>query len=483
MLRRTKILATLGPATDAPKILEAIIRAGVDVVRLNFSHGTEEEHRTRVKLVRECATSQGRAIGVLADLQGPKIRTHRFRAGRVFLQEGAPFILDADMAPDAGTVEGVGITYKALPQDVQVGDTLLLDDGRLVLVVEDVIGPQVICRVWVGGELSDKKGINRQGGGLSAPALTHKDREDIRTAAELGVDYLAISFPRSADDVLEARALLRAAGGHGAIVSKIERAEALNDLEGIVKASDAVMIARGDLGVEIGDAELPGVQKRIIRMARDMNRVSITATQMMESMIKNPTPTRAEVLDIANAVMDGTDAVMLSAETAAGSYPVQAVQAMARICLGAERQRETQRSKHRIDSHFESVGEAIAMATMYTANHMDVSAIVALTETGFTPLLMSRIRSGIPIFSLTRHEATRRRVTLYRGVYPVRFDVKYDNPTLVIQDAIDTMLNRGAVREGDLVILTKGDFTGISGRTNVMKIIRVGDPIFPEEQE
>jgi pyruvate kinase len=483
MLRRTKILATLGPATDAPKVLEAIIRAGVDVVRLNFSHGTLDEHRSRVQQVRECATSQGRAIGVLADLQGPKIRIHRFRAGRVYLQEGTRFVLDAELAADAGNVEAVGITYKALPQDVQAGDTLLLDDGRIVLVVEDVTGPRVICRVWVGGELSDKKGINRQGGGLSAPALTAKDREDIRAAAELGVDYLAISFPRNAADVQEARELLRAAGGHAAIVSKIERAEAMNDIEGIIKASDAVMIARGDLGVEIGDAELPGVQKRIIRLARDMNGVSITATQMMESMIKNPTPTRAEVLDIANAVMDGTDAVMLSAETAAGSYPVQAVQAMARICLGAERQRETQRSRHRIDSHFENVGEAIAMATMYTANHMNVRAIVALTESGFTPLLMSRISSGIPIFALTRHEATRRRVTLYRGVYPVRFEVMHTNPALVIQDAINTMLNRGAVREGDLVILTKGDFTGISGRTNVMKIVRVGDPIVPENQE
>jgi len=480
MLRRTKILATLGPATDNPKILDGIIRAGVDVVRLNFSHGTADEHRKRVQQVRECAADHSRDVGVLADLQGPKIRTRSFRGGRVNLEEGDRFVLDADLADDVGNVETVGITYKALPQDVQIGDTLLLDDGRIVLVVEDVQGSQVICRVWVGGELSDKKGINRQGGGLSAPALTAKDREDIRTAAELQVDYLAISFPRNAADVQEARELMQAAGGHAAMVAKIERAEAMTNIEEIVAASDVVMIARGDLGVEIGDAELPGVQKRIIRVSRAMNKISITATQMMESMIKNPTPTRAEVLDIANAVLDGTDAVMLSAETAAGSYPVQAVQAMARICLGAERQRETLLSDHRINSHFHGVGEAIAMATMYTANHMCVRAIVALTESGFTPLWMSRISSGIPIYALTRHESTRRGVTLYRGVYPVSFDVLHTNPALVIQDAINAVLNRGLVREGDLVILTKGDFTGVSGRTNVMKIVRVGDPIVPE---
>ncbi len=482
MLRRTKIVATLGPATDDARVLEGIIRAGVDVVRLNFSHGDAAAHRQRVQNVRDCAHTVGRDVGVLADLQGPKIRIEKFRHGSVQLREGARFTLDAGLPEDAGDETAVGLTYKALPQDVAVGDTLLLDDGRIVLVVEDIVGLAVICRVWVGGELSSKKGINRQGGGLSAPALTAKDREDIVTAAQLQVDYLAISFPRNASDVEEARSLLRAAGGHGSIVAKIERAEALHDLEGIIKASDAVMIARGDLGVEIGDAELPGVQKRIIRSARALNRVSITATQMMDSMIHNPSPTRAEVLDVANAVLDGTDAVMLSAETAVGHYPVNAVQAMARVCLGAERQRESHTSDHRMHSHFEQVGEAIAMATMYTANHMTVRAIISLTETGYTPLLMSRISSGIPIYALTRHEATRRRVTLYRGVYPVSFDIMHTNPAWVIRDAVRTMLARGAVREGDLIILTKGDFTGITGRTNVMKIVRVGDVTVAETE-
>jgi len=480
MLRRTKIVATVGPATDDPKILDGIIRAGVDVVRVNFSHGATEDHIQRVRQVRERATALGRDVGVLADLQGPKIRIERFRRGAVTLHEGARFTLDAELPVDAGSEEAVGIAYKCLPQDVAVGDTLLLDDGRIVLVVEDVTGSRVICRVQIGGKLSDKKGINRLGGGLSAPALTDKDRDDIRTAAEFQADYLALSFPRCAADIEEARGLLRAAGGAGAIIAKIERAEALNDLEAIIKASDAVMIARGDLGVEIGDAELPGVQKRIIHLARHLNRISITATQMMESMVHSQTPTRAEVLDVANAVMDGTDAVMLSAETASGDYPVKAVEAMARICLGAEKQRETQRSKHRIDSHFERIEEAIAMATMYTANHLNVRAILALTESGSTVLWMSRISSGIPIFALTRHAATRRRLTLSRGVYPLRFDVVHINPSWVIQAAINAVLHRGLAKKGDLVILTKGDYKGVSGGTNTMKILRVGDLLLPE---
>ena len=480
-MRRTKIVATLGPATDDPKVMEGIIRAGVDVVRINFSHGDVEEHLQRIRQVRECAAAVGRDVGVLADLQGPKIRIHRFVGGAVELEEGARFILDADLAPDAGTHQAVGISYKDLPLDVAAGDTLLLDDGRIVLAVEEVRGSQVICRLKVSGTLSDNKGINRQGGGLSAPALTAKDRQDIRIAAELQVDYLAVSFPRSAVDVSEARELLRAAGGHGGIVAKIERVEAVDDIEAILKVSEAVMIARGDLGVEIGDAELPGVQKRILRLARAMNRVSITATQMMESMIRNPTPTRAEVLDVANAVMDGTDAVMLSGETAVGQYPVQAVQAMSRICQGAERQWETPPSEYHMNSHFERVDEAIATAAMYTANHLGVRAIVSMTESGSTVLWMSRVSSGIPIYALTRHQTTRRRLTLYRGVYPLRFDVVHINPAWVIQAAINAVQHRRLVSRGDLVIVTKGDSSGVPGGTNTLKIVRVGDRLAPEE--
>ncbi len=475
MPRRTKIVATLGPATDSPEIMQAIVRAGVDVVRLNFSHGEAADQQRRVQMVREAAAKVGKDVGILGDLQGPKIRIEKFRGGRVTLQDGQRFVLDAELADDAGTAETVGITYKALPQDVRAGDALVLGDGEIVLRVLDVQGARITCGVENGGDLSNHKGINRQGGGLSAEALTDKDRRDIRFAAQLGVDYLAVSFPRDAGDIERARELLQAAGGKAGIVAKIERAEAIQNLDPIIRTSDAVMIARGDLAVEIGDAELPGIQKLIIHRARDLSRVVITATQMMESMIHSPVPTRAEVLDVANAVMDGTDAVMLSAETAAGKYPVKTIEAMSRVCAGAEKQRIMLRSGHRLDQRFERVDEAIAMAVMYTANHMDVKAIIALTESGSTTLWMSRIRSGIPVFAMTRHEATRRRVTLYRGVYPVAFDVMHTNPDDVWRSAADELKKRTIVKDGDFVICTKGEFSGITGGTNSLKILRVGD--------
>jgi len=475
MQRRTKILATLGPATDDPKMMDKIIEAGVDVVRINFSHGSAEEHIERAERVRNRARAHGRQVGVLCDLQGPKIRIDRFKEGKITLVEGDTFCLDAACPSDAGDQERVGIAYKELPDDVSRGDTLLLDDGRLVLWVDQVEGPRIICRVVVGGVLSDRKGINRQGGGLSAPALTDKDREDIKTAAKMEADYLAVSFPRTAADVNETRDLFRAAGGNGAIVAKIERAEALDVVEEIIAASDAIMIARGDLGVEIGDAALPPVQKQLIRQARSMNRVVITATQMMESMIENQIPTRAEVFDVANAVLDGTDVVMLSAETATGKYPDKAIGAMHRICLEAEKQRLAMVSDHRIHSEFTHIDEAIAMAAMYSANHLKVKAIAALTESGSTTLWMSRISSGIPIYAMTRHVATRRKVTLYRGVYPVSFDVTTTDHAELNREAIDELRRRGAVRDGDLVIITKGDLMGVHGGTNAMKIVKVGD--------
>lgn len=475
MLRRTKIIATLGPATDDPKALDELIQAGVDVVRLNFSHGSHEEHRNRCETVRNRARAHGRQVGVLVDLQGPKIRIERFQEGKVVLEEGERFILDSNLDPDAGDKERVGLTYKQLPDDVNRGDTLLLDDGQVVLWVEDVRETEVECRVVLGGPLSNNKGINRQGGGLSAKALTDKDRIDIRVAADMQADYVAISFPRSAEDVNEARELLRQAGGHGGLVAKIERAEAIHNLEEIIEASDAVMIARGDLGVEIGDAELPAVQKRIISAARNMDRVVITATQMMQSMVESQIPTRAEVFDVANAVIDGTDAVMLSAETATGRYPAKAVSAMDRICKGAERQRSALGQERRQKVRFNRIDEAIAKAAMYTANHLGVKAIAALTESGATPLWMSRISSGIPIYALTRHVETRRKVTLYRGVYPVSFDVTTTDHAEVNREAIDELMRRGAVRDGDLVIITKGDLAGVLGGTNAMKILRVGE--------
>jgi pyruvate kinase len=367
------------------------------------------------------------------------------------------------------------LTFPELVQDVGRGDTLVLDDGAIVLWVEAVEGAEIRCKVRVGGELSNNKGINKQGGGLSAPALTDKDREDIKFAASIEADYLAVSFVREAADVEQARELLRAAGGEGGLVAKIERAEALDHIEGIIEVSDAIMVARGDLGVEIGDAELPAAQKRLIKLARSMNSVVITATQMMQSMIASPIPTRAEVFDVANAVIDGTDAVMLSAETATGKYPVKVVEAMDRVCLEAEKQSQVRRSNHRIDSVFGRVDEAIAMAAMYTANHLGVSAIAALTESGSTVQWMSRISSGIPIYASTRHVSTRRKVTLYRGVYPVSFDVASTDVDAVNEEVIDELLRRGTVRENDLVVITKGDRSGVEGQTNILKIMRVGE--------
>ncbi|MEO5342941.1 MAG: pyruvate kinase [Gammaproteobacteria bacterium SHHR-1] len=475
MLRRTKILATLGPATQDPKVLDDLIHAGVDVVRINLSHGNHEEHRQRADVVRDRARASGRQVGLLADLQGPKIRIGRFRQDKVNLNEGDSFCLDTQRPLDQGDEQSVGITFTRLVDDVKRGDTLLLDDGAIVLWVEEVGETQIQCKVVVGGELSNNKGINKQGGGLSANALTEKDKEDIKFAAAVEADYLAVSFVRSAEDVIQARELLRAAGGQGGIVSKIERAEALDNIEAIIEASDAIMLARGDLGVEIGDAELPSVQKRLIKLARAKNCVVITATQMMQSMIASPMPTRAEVFDVANAVIDGTDAVMLSAETAAGKYPVKAVEAMGRVCREAEKQAEVRTSSHRLDSVFGRVDEAIAMAAMYTANHLGVKAIAALTESGSTVKWMSRISSGIPIYALTRHVATRRKVTLYRGVYPVSFDVSSTDVNAVNEEVIEELLRRGTVRDKDLVLITKGDRSGVEGQTNILKIMRVGE--------
>jgi pyruvate kinase len=475
MPRRAKIVATLGPATDDAHTLAELIKAGCDVVRVNFSHGRFEDHARRVALVRDAAKSVGRYVGILGDLSGPKIRIERFVAGCVELEEGAEFTLDVSLDPAAGDQREVGCAYQPLPRDVHKGDVLLLNDGLIVLEVTRVEGPRVHTRVVTGGELSNNKGLNRRGGGLSAGALTDKDREDIPIAARLEVDYLAVSFPRNAADMQEAKQLLRAAGGTGRTVAKIERTEAIANLEGIVEASDAVMVARGDLGIEVGYAELTGLQKRIIRAARHQFRVVITATQMMESMIHNPVPTRAEVSDVANAVLDGTDAVMLSAESAVGKYPIKAVEAMAQVIVGAEKYLLEQggRARQRTDAEFHSTDEAIAMAVMYTANHLDVKAIVALTESGSTPLWMSRIRSDIPIYAFTRHEQTRRRVTLYRGVYPVPFDVTHTDPNILYPAIFRLLIELELCAAGDRIIVTKGELSGVSGGTNSMKILEV----------
>ena len=475
MPRRTKIVATLGPATDSTEVLDGMLAAGVDVVRLNLSHDTHERHRQRVEAIRERCVVAGhnRQVAVLVDLQGPKIRIGRFQDGPITLAAEDRFAIDAACPLDSGDQTQVGTTYPQLADDVRPGDVLLLDDGAIELRVESVTGGRIDCSVVIGGRLSNNKGINKQGGGLSAPALTEKDKEDIPFATEIGADYVAVSFVRNGDDIRLARELFQAAGGKGGIVAKIERAEALQAVEDIIEASDVIMVARGDLGVEIGDAELPAVQKRLIHLARELNSVVITATQMMQSMIENPIPTRAEVFDVANAVLDGTDAVMLSAESSVGKNPAKVVEALDRICFEAEK--HVTRSGHRLDSVFGRVDEAIAMAAMYTANHLGVKAIAALTETGSTVKWMSRISSGIPIYAMTRIAETRRKIRLFRGVYPVAFDVASTNIHEVNAEVVEELKRRGTVTDGDLVIITKGDRSGVEGQTNILKIMRVGE--------
>lgn len=474
LLRRTKIIATLGPATDDPEVMFNIIQAGVNVVRLNFSHGSHEEHQRRIELVREAAKKCDRIVGILADMQGPKIRVANFKNDKVELEKGAKFTLDASLDSNAGTQESVGIDYKELPQDVAKDDILLLDDGRITLIVEEVSGSKIHCIVEVGGTLSNHKGINRKGGGLSAKALTDKDREDIKFANTMNVDYVAISFPRSAEDVLEAKELVNVHKGHTGIIAKIERTEAVHNIEEIIKASDGVMVARGDLAVEIGDAEVPLVQKDMIKKARRLDKPVIIATQMMESMIHSTVPTRAEVSDVANGVLENADAVMLSAETAVGDYPVLVIEAMTRVCLTAEQMPRFQKSHHRMESHFEREDEAIAMATMYTANHFDISAVIALTESGTTPLMMSRIRTKMPIYGLSRFKKALGRMSLYRGVYPIHFDVTKYTRDEINRKAVELLEEHEAFEEGDRVILSKGDHLGEGGGTNAMKILVVG---------
>ncbi|MEE9352236.1 MAG: pyruvate kinase [Thiotrichaceae bacterium] len=477
-MRRTKIVATLGPSTTTPESIEELVIAGVDVVRMNFSHGSPEEHKDRARLVRKFAKKHKRTVAVLGDLQGPKIRIERFKEGKIFLQMGDPFILDINLGRDEGDQHQVGVAYKKLAEDVNEGDELWLDDGRLVLTVNKVENGKVHTTVINSWELSDNKGINRRGGGLSAEALTEKDKEDIKLAAEMQVDFLAVSFPRNAEDLNYARTLMNNAGGSAAIVAKVERAESVIQpvLDDLIRASDVIMVARGDLGVEIGDANLPKMQKMLIKRSRELDKAVITATQMMESMIDNPIPTRAEVFDVANAVMDGTDAVMLSGETAAGQHPAKVVKAMAEICVEAEYSKEARKSTHRIGEEFLREDEGIAMGAMYVANHMRVKAVAALTESGATARWMSRISSGIPIYALTTHRRTCRRVSIYRGVYPVKIKKKWlTDLTEANRICVEHMVEAGIVKNRDLVIVTKGDIAGAGGGTNMMKIIRVGE--------
>jgi pyruvate kinase len=476
-MRRTKIIATVGPSTDKPGVIDKLIKSGVELFRMNYSHQGKKDHEKRIRAIRSATDKLGHEVGIIADLQGPKIRLEKFRRGKIILKEDDPFIIDTHLASNAGNQKRVGISYKGLAKDVKKGTVLLIDDGRIELKVESVKDYEIHCRTTVGGELSNNKGINVLGGGLTAKALTEKDKSDLEHAVGLGVDYIAVSFVRNEKDINHTRRQLKKLKSTARIIAKFERIEAIDNAEEIINAADAIMIARGDMGVEIGDAGLPPIQKRLINLAREMDTAVITATQMMESMIDSQTPLRAEVFDVANAVLDGTDAVMLSGETSVGLYPVKVVETMARICEETEKQRSIRTSDHRINTRFEKIDEAIAMSTMYAANHIGASAIAALTETGSTCLWMSRISSGIPIFAFTRHLSTMRRIKLYRGVYSFMFDATSNDTAIINKEIIDDLVQQGIVTTGDLVIITKGDLHGHRGGTNSMKIIRVGEQI------
>ena len=473
--RATKIVATLGPASSDPALLEEMIRAGVNVVRLNFSHGTAQDHIDRATLVREAAKRAGREVAIMADLQGPKIRVGKFAEGKVFLEHGQKFILDAARV-ELGDINAVGLDYKALPNEVKTGDVLLLNDGLIVITVDAVKGQQVHTTVKLGGELSNNKGINKQGGGLTAPALTAKDMDDIRTAMSFQADYVAVSFPKNATDMEMARQLCNVAAAQynhkPGLIAKIERAEAIPKLLEILLASDGIMVARGDLAVEVGNAAVPALQKRMIKLAREYDKVVITATQMMESMITNPVPTRAEVSDVANAVLDGTDAVMLSAETAAGKYPLETIKEMAQICLAAEEGGDPKLDADFIGKTFTRIDQSIAMGALFTAYHLGAKAIVAMTDSGSTALWMSRHLSQVPIYALTPRMETQRKMTLYRNVRPLLMNTSADRDT-ALRDAEQHLKDRGIVQKGDVYAITCGEPMGAPGGTNMLKICQV----------
>jgi pyruvate kinase len=479
MFRSTKIVATLGPASSAPDVLERMVRAGVDVVRLNFSHGTSQDHLARAALIKDIAAKVDRTVAIMCDLQGPKIRVGKFREGKVTLEKGQRFVLDAGL--QVGDGERSGLDYKELPRDVDAGSVLLLDDGKIVLDVTGVRGEEVHTVVRHGGVLSNNKGINRQGGGLTAPALTAKDMEDIKTAVTIQADYLAVSFPKTGADMYMARELMRAAGGKAFLIAKIERAEAVGEsaLLDIMRGSDGIMVARGDLAVEVGDASVPALQKKMIRLARQENKLTITATQMMESMISSPVPTRAEVSDVANAVLDGTDAVMLSAETASGRYPVEVIDAMDRICVEAEQTQPLNLEQDFLNRVFTRVDQSIAMAALFTAYHLKVKCIAALTESGSTALWMSRLNCGVPIYALTSQTSTRYRCALFRDVFPLMVKYVGHDREELLHEAEKALVANQVVKQGDLIVLTIGEPIGKAGGTNTMKIVRVGEHLKP----
>ncbi|HIG0327440.1 TPA: pyruvate kinase [Legionella pneumophila] len=473
MLRRTKIVATLGPASKEPEILRSMLAAGVNVVRINFSHADASALQL-IALVRKIADELNHPVAVMADLQGPKIRVGRFHNKSITLIDGQNFTLDC-MAPDAlGDINGVSVAYPNLANELSIGDHLLINDGLIELEVIEIAGSKIHCKVVEGGILTDLKGLNRKGGGLAARTLTEKDRNDLRTAIEAEVDYISLSFVKDAEDIRQARALMKDYGAKiTPIIAKIERMEALDHLTDIIREADAIMVARGDLGVEVGAAEVPAIQKHIIEQTRLLDKVVITATQMMESMISNPQPTRAEVSDVANAILDGTDAVMLSAETASGFFPVKVITMVNKICLSAEKHASFFYHSDPETCHYQRADQAIAMATMHTANHFPIQAIITLTESGDTALWISRQHSTVPIFAISANKRTIGRLSLVNNVFPIYIDFHQFNPEGLNQQILHELVKSGHLEKKGYVLLTRGTQIGTPGGTNCMEIIPV----------
>jgi pyruvate kinase len=473
MRRRTKIVATLGPVSRSPEVIRSLMLAGANVFRLNMSHADQATHLETAHNIRAIAQDLQLTVGLLIDLQGPKIRIGKFIAGKIKLTLGQQFTLDFSGKNAQGDEHYVAVDYLELIDDLRVGDQLVLDDGRVVVLVTAIEHKQVITKVLLGEHLSDNKGLNKKGGGLSAKALTLKDIDDISFAAKVNADFVAVSFPRSADDINLARDLLKKVNSMALIVAKIERAEAIEVIDEIILAADVIMVARGDLGVEIGLVEVPAIQKKLIKRVRELDKAVITATQMMESMICNPVPTRAEVSDVANAVLDGTDAVMLSAETASGEYPVAVVEMMSDICVASERQQDLPILPYVAQENFTRIDESIAMAAMYIAKHLKITAIIAFTQTGNTPLWMSRISSDIPILGITDNQLALGRMTLYRGVYPFFVELAGQSFESITIQLLAQFKSNGTLKHGDTVILTSGDHFVQKGIVNNLKILQV----------
>ncbi|WP_028986403.1 pyruvate kinase [Thermicanus aegyptius] len=476
-MRKTKIVCTIGPASEKPEVLRDLITLGLDVARLNFSHGTYEEHGARIKLIREISKELGKDVAILLDTKGPEIRTIDVENGAVELIPGEEIILTTEEI--LGNAKRVSITYKGLPDDVEAGSRILIDDGTLELVVEKVVGGEIYCRIITGGILKNHKGVNVPGVKVRLPGITEKDAEDIRFGIEQGVDFIAASFVRKAADIYDIRKILEEHGADIEIIAKIESEEGVQNAEEILAVSDGLMVARGDLGVEIPAEDVPLIQKRLIAMCNAAGKPVITATQMLDSMQRNPRPTRAEASDVANAILDGTDAIMLSGETAAGKYPRESVRTMARIAERTESAygRELAVRERGKNASMVTITGVISEAVARAAVDLQAAAILAPTESGYTARMISKNRPNLPILAVTPHGKVIRKLKLVWGVYPIRYQNEQKSTDEMMEQAVELALESGMVKRGDLIVITAGVPLREPGTTNLMKIHVIGDVI------